>query len=45
MISYPYGARMLVLIDYCVEAGEFDLFNGPLIYEELFTFKETTAFN
>ena len=45
MISYPYGARMLVLIEYCVEAGEFDLFNGPLIYEELFTFKETTALN
>lgn len=45
MLEYKYNATILLLISYCVQAASIDLFNGPLIYDQLFLFRETGPFN
>ena len=45
MLEYKYNARLLLLIKYCIYAASFDVFDGPMIYEKLFKFRDTRAFN
>ena len=45
MLNYPYKARLLTLIGFCVEAAELDMFDGPTIYSSIFLFRATEPFN
>ena len=45
MLNYKYNPLMVILIGYCVQAAELDIFNGPTIYESIFEFKQTDPFN
>lgn len=33
MLDIKYSATLLVFVGYCIEASNFDLFNGPYWYE------------
>jgi len=45
MINIVFPAQLVVFTGYCIEAAQLDLFQGPLVYKQIFNFRPTSAYN